>query len=73
MKQDELNTNETQAEQNPALTDLEPNSDVKGGSFNGHYAGALRNLANTNTYQGTTTVNESESVKLSGLAAGTYL
>ena len=72
MKQDELNTNETQAEQNPALTDLEPNSDVKGG-FNDHQAGALRNLANTNTYQGTTTVNERESVKLSGLAAGTYL
>ena len=33
------------------LTDLEPADDVKGGSdLNGHNAGALRNVTNTNTY-----------------------
>jgi len=64
-KQDTTQDNESN------LADLEPIDEVKGGSI--HNTGALLNLANTNTYQGTTTVNERESVKLSGLAAGTYL
>jgi len=32
MNQNKSNTDETQAEQNPGLADLEPNADVKGGA-----------------------------------------
>jgi len=51
MNQNESNTDKTQAEQNPALTDLEvPTPDeIKGGTIL---------LTHANTYQGTTRVDD---------------
>ena len=51
MNQNESNTNETQAEQNPALTDLEPQDEVVGGEN-----GALLNVAGNNTWATNATV-----------------
>ena len=62
-----MNTNETNNDnQIEQLADLEPNSEVKGGTGGVGSNGVLLNLSGNNTWAGTTTLNSGATLQLQG-------